>query len=229
MPDPVIDPADADLEPETPTPPAAPPARSAKATAASAPPAKPREMPETLEDAQAELERTRTALAKANREATDRRKRVEEFEAAEEEKKNAQLTEAEKARKQSEVQAKKLTDAEADRDALRAELLQVRIAHAVEREATAAGFQYPEIVASLIEADRIEVDPDTGKFTGVKEAVNRVAKDRPGLLSAPRGGGTPARTGPTPRPGQPNGKPAGQQQQPPELTDELRQSGRYAY
>jgi hypothetical protein len=45
----------------------------------------------------------------------------------------------------------------------------------------------------MIDRDMVEIDPDTGKVKGAKEAVEKLFKERPGLGGAKRGGGTPLR------------------------------------
>jgi hypothetical protein len=155
----------------------------------------------------AELERTKKALAESNRRNAGDRKFREEYERAEEERKANQLSDAERLNKQAQDEARRRQEVESERDQLRRENLGLRIARMVEREAIKTGFQYPEDVEKLIDRETIEVDED-GKILGVKEAVKKLATERPGLLTTPSGGGSPAamntrrpgdaRTGPVP-------------------------------
>jgi hypothetical protein len=145
------------------------------------------------------LDRTRKALADANRKAETERKqykaareRLDDLDRAAEERRKEELPEVERLRndlraRDAEIRAREGRVAELERESTA-----LRIAHQVEREAQKAGFLYPEDVPKLVDASRIEVEPETGRILGVKEAVERLAKDRPGLLAAPRGGGSPA-------------------------------------
>lgn len=143
----------------------------------------------------AELERTRVALKKANSEAAERRRRLEELEAEQTKKAEAELSETEKLRKALAAHEAKARDAEALAARATADLQRSRVDHAIERFAAEAGFLYPETVPALIDRDAIEVD-EHGKVLGVRDAVNKLAKDKPGLLSAPGRGGTPVRDAP---------------------------------
>ena len=83
------------------------------------------------------------------------------------------------------------------------------IASVVQREAAAIGFVHADLVHKLVDHSLIKVGP-SGEITGAREAVERLARDRPALISAPHGGGSPAardsrRDG---RPQQPAGQPA---------------------
>jgi hypothetical protein len=46
----------------------------------------------------------------------------------------------------------------------------------------------------MLPRGEVELDED-GKVIGAKAAVEKLAKDRPGLVTASRGGGTPPRDG----------------------------------
>ena len=73
---------------------------------------------QTPEDVAAELDDTRKALAKANREAAQRRKKLETYEKADQERKEAELSEMEKLQKQladREAELNKLTITELKR------------------------------------------------------------------------------------------------------------------
>lgn len=156
-------------------------------------------VPEDLESLRAEHERTKTALAKANKEATARRHRLEELEAAERERETANLSEAERIKR--EIRDARDKAAEFERLAIAAQtaLDTEKINNEIERQATKMGFVYPDTVHGMIEPGRVEKDPETGKIIGVKEALERLAKERPKLIEAAPRGGSPPREGPRTR------------------------------
>jgi hypothetical protein len=83
-------------------------------------------------------------------------------------------------------------------------------------------FADPELAPKLVDRDQIEYDPETGKFSRVKEAVERVLRDHPGLATAQRGGGSPAAMR-TKRPGTGDGAAEGV----PSLREEFARLGNY--
>jgi hypothetical protein len=154
-----------------------------------------REAPADPDEVKAELDRTRDALKKANREAAERRRRLEELEQAEADRKRDQMSEAERIKADRAEADRRAREAEDRAKRAEAALLSERINSAVERAAMEAGFEYPQDVPKLIDRDRIVVDDETGQIEikTVRDAVERLAKDRPGLVNARRGGGTPVR------------------------------------
>jgi chromosome segregation ATPase len=170
----------------------------------------------------AELERTRKALKDANKEAADRRRRLDELEAVEEDKRRAGLSEMERLKAERADAVK--TAAEAERKAEDAEeRLQRTIEDAaIEREATRMNFIYPDIAPSLVDRKRISRDEETGRPAGIKEALERLLKDKPELAYAAPSGGTPPRDGPRRLRG------GGRGDRAPDIEAELRASGKYA-
>lgn len=146
----------------------------------------------------AENERLKKAQQETNRKAAADRKFREDIEREREEKKAAQMTEAERLRKELEESRKARLEAEA---ALRSEQTAKRdlgIANEIEREATRVGFIYPEDVPDMLRKrgrfdDFVNAETDEIDRKRIKESVERLAKDREGLLTARRGGGTPTR------------------------------------
>lgn len=132
------------------TPPAVPPAGDPPTT----PPA---------DDTTAELERTRAALQAANREAADRRKKLEQYEKAEQDRKQAEMTELEKLQAAKEAAEKRAQDAEA-------RATQRLIESAFVAEASRYGAKFPEDAYTLADKSGVTVDDD-GKVVGVSEAV----------------------------------------------------------
>lgn len=111
----------------------------------------------------AELERLRVALKAANKEAGDRRKRLDELEKADEERKAASLSELEKEKKRADDAEKKAADAET-----RAKETLIRAAFV--GEAAKLGVLHPEDVYLLADKSAVSID-EAGKVDGVSEAV----------------------------------------------------------
>ena len=97
--------------PETAVPEATPAAPEPGAMPEPVEPAK----AQTPDELQAELERTREALKKANKEAEQRRRKLEELDAAEAKRKEAEMSELEKANKRAEEAEKRAAQIERER------------------------------------------------------------------------------------------------------------------
>lgn len=132
----------------------------------------------TAAELQVELERTARALKEANKEAASRRKRLEELEAKEAERENASKTELEKAQARTAELERELTAKEqmAQDRAIRAE---IRI------QAASMGFNDPDDAYRADVLAAVTVGED-GEVTGVKDALAKLAKDKPYLLGRQR-------------------------------------------
>ena len=132
----------------------------------------------TLEQATAELEKTRAALKAANAESAARRKKLEAFEAFDDE--------------LGRVKAE-LAQAKADADQAKASARNSAIRHAVETAAGTLNFQDPADALTLADLSTVQVAED-GAVSGAAEAVKALADKRPYLLK-PAGDalGTPRR------------------------------------
>lgn len=199
-----------------------PPARKGET-----PPPPPRE--EETDDVDAlrdQIKEMKLALTKANKLTTEKRLRLEELERKEEEQANAKLSDDEKTKQSLRLAEQRAAEAERRAKESEERMLRNEINLAVEREAGKLLFEYPEIAPQLIDRSLVEKDEVSGRIVGVKEALERLIKDKPGLvLSAPRGG-TPPREGPR-RQG-PNGR---QPQETPadQFENDLRGTGKYAF
>jgi chromosome segregation ATPase len=166
-------------------------------------------LPDDPDELRAAADRMQKALEKANKEAAKNRidrNRLEELEEEKRQAETAKLSETEKIKRAVADTTTKARALETDNEALRRQLADLRIDHAVQAEAADAGFLYPGDVPRLIDRARVEIDEDSGKVAGAKDAVARLAKDRPQA-----GAGSPqAMT--TRRPGQGGGLTADQQQ-----------------
>ncbi len=123
---------------------------------------------------QAELERTRKALADANKEAAARRKKLEAFEAQEAKRKQAEMTELEKAEARLNELEKRAEQAEAGRK-------QALVRAAVIAQATAQGFRDPEDALRYLDTSEVEITED-GKVGDVSALLKELGKQKPYLL-----------------------------------------------
>ena len=167
------------------TPPETPPADATPAADAAA------QVPASLAGMAAELEKTRAALKAANAESAARRKKLEAFEAFDDE-----LTRVKK----------ELAEAKAQAEETKARARATAIRHAIETAAAGLNFQDPADAITLADTAAVQVAED-GTVTGAAEAVKALADKRPYLLKpAGDGLGTPKR--------QPAQKPPAAEQKP---------------
>jgi len=131
----------------------------------------------TIESLQAELEVGRATLKRVNSESAGRRKKLEAFEKAEEERKLADMTEMEKL--QAELKSERDAHAAAEQGAL-----QAKITHAVELAAMKANFHNPADAMAFLGDAEFTLD-DKGKVAGVAEALAKLVKERPHLVKTP--------------------------------------------
>jgi seryl-tRNA synthetase len=131
------------------------------------------EVPDPAE-LQAELERTRKALADANKEAASRRKRLEALEADAAERKKAEMTESERLKQQVAELEKRATEAEAGRK-------QALVRAAVIAQATAQGFRDPEDALRYLDTSEVEIAED-GKVGDVSALLKELGTQKPYLL-----------------------------------------------
>lgn len=128
----------------------------------------------TPEQLQAELERVRVALKKANDESAGRRKKLEEIEAAEEARKTAELSEAQQA-------AARAEKAEAELKALAERHERNAIQAAVRLEAVTLGFVDPADAVALADLSSVTLGDDD-QVIGADKAVQALAKAKPHLV-----------------------------------------------
>lgn len=131
------------------------------------------EVPDPAE-LQAELERTRKALADANKEAAARRKKLEAFEAQEAKRKQAEMTELEKAEARLNELEKRAEQAEAGRK-------QALVRAAVIAQATAQGFRDPEDALRYLDTSEVEITEE-GRVSDVSALLKELGTQKPYLL-----------------------------------------------
>lgn len=129
----------------------------------------------SLDELKAELERTRAALKAANKEAADRRKKLDDIEAQATARKEQELTEAQKA-------ASRADKAEQALQALEARHRNTTINSAIRLAARTAGFVDPEDAVSLLDRTGLDID-ENDNVTGVEAAIKALAKTKPHLLN----------------------------------------------
>jgi hypothetical protein len=193
------------------------------------PPTRERELPEDPDELKRELQRTRDALKRANQEATERRRKLDEIEDRERKAKEKDLTDGQRLQKQLADERRAKAEAERELADARELLVRTRIDTQVEREAQALDFEYPDIAPSLIDRGEVEYDPETGRVDGVKKALERLLKAKPGLAKSYSGGGTPPRQNPRQPPFGGRGGDGNQGQQQPSIHQQLAAEGGYAF
>jgi len=132
------------------------------------------QVPGDLAELQAENERMRKALADANKDIAQRRKKEEAYEAAEAERKQAQMSELEKAQAKVAELEKRAAEAEAGKR-------QALIRAAVIARATVQGFREPEDVLRFLDTGAVEITHD-GQVRDVDTLLQGLAKAKPYLL-----------------------------------------------
>jgi len=147
------------------------------------------------EQLQAELERTRAALKTANKEAAERRKKLEEVEANEAKRKESELTEVQRA-------AKRAEEAEASLKQTKDRYRQNAIRNEIKLYAQNAGFVDTNDAIALADMSGVDFDEASDKVSGAKEAIDALAKAKPHLLKTPERPAAPNinSTGGGPRP-----------------------------
>lgn len=129
---------------------------------------------ETPSGAQVDVEALQMALKRANREAAERRKKIEEMEAAETKRKEAELTELERLKA-------KTVEAEARLETMAARLRESAIRQEVMVQAGKLAFVDADDAFRLADLSGVEVGED-GKVIGVEAALRALAKQKPHLL-----------------------------------------------
>ncbi len=124
----------------------------------------------------AEFERLQAALKAANKEAADRRKRLDALEADEAKRKEAELSEVEKADQRAKA-------AEAKAQNLEQRWRDGMLRSAVTLAATQAQFYDPEDAYRLADLTSLTANDD-GTVTGVEEALKALVKAKPHLVKA---------------------------------------------
>ena len=118
----------------------------------------------TAEELAAELAKARDALKAANNEAAQRRRKLDEYEAAEQKRRDAEMSETDKLNK-------RVQEAEAAKEAALRSANDRLIRAAFIAEAAAAGVEFPADAFALADRTNVSVD-ESGNVSGVTEAVN---------------------------------------------------------
>lgn len=129
----------------------------------------------TLEEALRRIEELSNAHRNATEERDRHRKKLTAYEQAEQQARDAQLSEIERIKKQH-------ADLESQHNAILTELQETRVQHAVQLVATQHNFIRPDIVARLI--DWSEIEYEDGRPTNIGKLVEKTAKAMPELVRA---------------------------------------------
>jgi hypothetical protein len=149
---------------------------------------------QTAEEVKAELERVRKALKDANKEAADRRKKLEALEAAEKERADKELTETERLQK-------KLAEIQQQAEQATQLANQRLVRQAIVTQAARLNFADPEDAYDKLKNTQFEIEGET--VTGVEDAVKKLAERSKHLLKSnnpnlstfnPAGGGIAVET-----------------------------------
>ena len=149
----------------------------------------------TAQELAAELAKARDALKAANKEAADRRKKLDSYEVAEKERKEAELSEIDKLNK-------RLADAEAAKQAALTLANDRLIKSAFISAAAKVGAEFPDDAYLLADRSNVTID-DNGNVSGVAEAVKALVDGRriplasrtaPSLNNGAGGGSTQTRS-----------------------------------
>ena len=133
---------------------------------------------ETASVSRAEFEAIQKALKAANKEAAERRKQLDAYEAEKKTAEEAQLSEAEKLKKQlleAQDSIKRISEQSHER-AIRAEIVS---------KAALMGFNDPGDAIALLDKSKIDTD-ENGEITGVEDALQALAKAKPYMLKTNR-------------------------------------------
>lgn len=165
-----------------------------------------------------EIEELRHALAKANKDAADHRKKLTAYEAAEQAARDAQLTETERLNKQ-------YAQLQEQQEQLVVELAESRVREMVAGHASKFNFAIgARTLANLILADFDAIEFEDGQPANIEQLLEKLAKHEPELVKPAQTAQLPAQSRPPalpamnqratiPSPGQ------GQTGKPPRLSD----------
>lgn len=129
----------------------------------------------TLAELKAELKKQSIELAKVRTEAKDRRLKLRALEKADADRKKSDMDELE--RVQTELQ-----EVAGERDGLKTRVSKLMLDAAIVIQAVALGFADPNDAIGLVDMAGIEQDEETYEVTGVKEALEALAKEKAYLL-----------------------------------------------
>lgn len=129
------------------------------------------EIAPSIENLQAELEKTRTALKKANNESASHRHKAKELDELKSRLENEKLSEAEKLQTQL---------AQKEQEILKHQERVVR--SEIKSAALSLGVINPALIAKLVDWSEIEYDENTGDPTNVEDLLKELIKNEPYLV-----------------------------------------------
>lgn len=144
----------------------------------------------TLEEMQAELERTRKALKEANSSDAQRRKRLEELETAEKKRQDESLNELQKAQKTAGDLQTKIAELERQAKDSEREQQERVIRYEVMLKATGLGVVDPEAAVKLMDWGSLEF-AENGAPTNLEKVLKDLVKAKPYLVKQATAQGAP--------------------------------------
>lgn len=130
-----------------------------------------------LESTLAELNKTKAALKDANKEAAERRIKLSELEKLEEARKQAEMSEMERLQAQLKA-AQEVADGLAKKAQETQALAQKQLVeNHIIREATNGFLDVNDVIMAL--SGKVAVDENTGLPVGIKEALDKLAQEKP--------------------------------------------------
>ena len=129
-----------------------------------------------------DAEALKAELARVRREAAGYRRKARDLEAAEQARADAELSEAERANKR----AAELEAELAKRDA---RIREAALRESVSNAANRLGIVDPDAASRLIDHASLEYDDESGRWSGVDEALAALVRERPWLVATGRDGG----------------------------------------
>lgn len=138
----------------------------------------------TPDEVSAELEKVRKELQRVNRESAARRKRLEELEAAEQQRQQAQLTDLDRAKQEAEGWRKRFEELSGNLTALRRQTAFYEAADGL--GLAFANAQARKDAYALADFSAVDVAED-GTVTGVEAVIKALQQTRPYLFSKPAG------------------------------------------
>lgn len=154
----------------------------------------PKKLTDAVKQALSELTGAQTQLHSVNKEAAERRKRLEALEADEAKRKEAEMTEAQKVAAQLKAAEEKALQAEQEKMSALAKAQETMTRSMVLVKASSAGFNDPADAWQFLDRSKVKIN-DAGEVEGIEKALEELAKAKPYLLKEPdqkqRPNGTP--------------------------------------
>lgn len=152
--------------------------------------------PSDVEALRKSLTKLEAVVKDRNKENRKLRQRLDRYESGDEPKRTDVPADVAQLREDLEEEREARQAAEQRAAAAEQALTELRVRHAIEREAAKQGAIYPDTFPGMVDRSAIEVDDETHKITGVKDAVKAFIEAHPRSVDdKSAGNGTPNRDG----------------------------------